>query len=237
MWKHTTRKTIFCLWVDDFGLKTFSTNDTKHLLDALRDLYKVSTDMNGRNYCGLRLDWNYEDNYVDISMPGYIDKVLDKFLHSTPTKPQHAPHKWTQPIYGKKQQLTPEPGQFQQLNAKETKTIQAIASSLLYYSRAIESPMLVALNEIASTQSKPTEYTKVKSHMLLDYAASHKDAKICYYASGMILHVETDATYLVIPKAQSRIAGYYYLSSIPPPPPRRSQQTQNGPILIEWKTL
>lgn len=237
MWKHSTRKTIFCLCVDDFGVKTFSTHDTKHLLDSLRDLYKVSTNMNGRNYCGLTLDWNYEQNLVDISMPGYIDKVLDKFLHATPTKPRYAPHKWTQPIYVQKQQLTPDADQTQHLDAKETKTIQAIVDSLLHYSRAIESPMLVALNEIASTQAKPTEHTKAKSHMLLDYAASHKDAKIRYHASDMILHVKTDAAYLVMPKAQSQIAGYYYLSSNPPPSSSRPQPTPNGPILIECKKL
>ena len=32
LWKHESRKTRFCLCVDDFGIKSFSQNDTDHLL-------------------------------------------------------------------------------------------------------------------------------------------------------------------------------------------------------------
>ena len=52
----------------------------------------------------------------------------------------------------------------------------------------------------------------------------------------MILYAESDAAYLVQPKARSRIAGYFYLSdrqpttTIPSPP-------YNGPLLIECKTI
>jgi len=52
----------------------------------------------------------------------------------------------------------------------------------------------------------------------------------------MILHVDTDAAYLVLHKARSRIAGYYYLAQYPTadaiPKP-----TLNGAIHVECKTL
>ena len=50
----------------------------------------------------------------------------------------------------------------------------------------------------------------------------------------MILNIDSDATYLVAPKARSRVAGYYHLSDDPllkPNPPL------NGAIHIECKTL
>jgi hypothetical protein len=38
-------------------------------------------------------------------MPGYIVCALQRFTHSTPTHPQHAPHAWTAPSYGARQQF------------------------------------------------------------------------------------------------------------------------------------
>ena len=99
------------------------------------------------------MDWDYDKGVVDVSMTGYIDKVLPKFQHVPPAKEQHAPYKWVQPAYGKKTQYTPEDDDSSTLDEKDTKLIQAIVESLLYYSRAIDSPMLVALNEIATKQS------------------------------------------------------------------------------------
>ena len=53
----------------------------------------------------------------------------------------------------------------------------------------------------------------------------------------MVLHVDSDAAYLVLPNAKSRIARHYYLSTNPPSPPAPPQPARNGPILTECKTL
>jgi hypothetical protein len=100
LWKHHTHRTKFCLCVDDFSIKDYSKTDADHLLDALRRQYIISPDWHGTNYCGLTLKWKYALGYVDISMPGYVKKALDCLQHSTPTRPQYAPHRWTQPAYG-----------------------------------------------------------------------------------------------------------------------------------------
>ena len=52
----------------------------------------------------------------------------------------------------------------------------------------------------------------------------------------MVLHVDSDAAYFVLPKARSRIVGYFYLSkectiTITKSPPI------NGSILVECKVL
>ena len=51
----------------------------------------MSTDWEGKNYCGLTLEWNYTECYVDISMPGYVQKALENTSTKT-CKSQHAPH-------------------------------------------------------------------------------------------------------------------------------------------------
>ena len=45
----------------------------------------------------------------------------------------------------------------------------------------------------------------------------------------MVLHIDTDAFYLVLPNAKSRIAGYYFFKT--------DNDILNAPIHIECKTL
>jgi hypothetical protein len=66
---------------------------------------------------------------------------------------------------------------------------------------------------------------------LLDYCATHPDANIQYHASDMILHMESDASYLSETKARSRAAGFFYLGN--QATPGADQCTNyNGPVNI-----
>ena len=71
--------------------------------------------------------------------------------------------------------------------------------------------------------------------MLMNYAHTYPDAKIRYHASDMCLHIDSDAAYLVLPKARSRGAGHFYLSDRTSP--SNNKPTPNGPILTECFTL
>ena len=55
LWKHDTRKIVFALCIDDFGVKCFRKEDTQHLIDTLKLYYPISLDREGKNYCGMRL--------------------------------------------------------------------------------------------------------------------------------------------------------------------------------------
>ena len=68
----------------------------------------------------------------------------------------------------------------------------------------------------------------------MDYLNTYPNASIRYHASDMILHIDSDAAYLVAPKSRSRVAGFYYLSNHPTP---QHQANLNGSILVECKTL
>jgi hypothetical protein len=82
------------------------------------------------------------------------------------------------------------------------------------------------LNDIATEQTRATEKTKTAAGQLLDYLATHPDAKICFHASDMILHIHSDASYLSVSKARSRLGGIFYLGYIPP-----NEDKLNGSIL------
>ena len=68
----------------------------------------------------------------------------------------------------------------------------------------------------------------------MDYVATYPNTYIRFYASDMVLNIDSDAAYLVAPKARSRVAGYFHFSSTP-----NVIETSrlNGAILVECKTL
>ena len=69
LWRHKTRKIVFCLYVDDFVIKYFNNDDITHFQDSLKDHFRFHMGWEGANYIGLKLDWCYEASFVDISMP------------------------------------------------------------------------------------------------------------------------------------------------------------------------
>jgi hypothetical protein len=113
---------------------------------------------------------------------------------------------------------------------KQRTTIQKITVSVLYYSRAVDPTVIMPLNDIvteqATEQTTATEKTKNVAGQLLDYLATHPDAKIRFYASDMILHIHSDASYLSVSQARSRLGGLFYLGYNPP-----NENKLNGSIL------
>ena len=83
-------------------------------------------------------------------MPGYIPAVLQKYQHSSPTKPEHSPHISPQTTY-LVSHIAPIPDSLAPLvsNVKK-KRIEGIVRSLLFYARAVDPIILPALNDIAA---------------------------------------------------------------------------------------
>ena len=100
LWHHHTKRTMFILCVDDFGVKYFSKADTQHLIDAIQSHYDLTIDCTGTLYCGLNLNCHYNSGYFNVSMPDYVTCALTKFGHKAPEYAQHSPQKWIAPVYG-----------------------------------------------------------------------------------------------------------------------------------------
>ena len=83
-------------------------------------------------------------------MPNYIRELLKKFKHNPPTKPVHAPHRWSEPVYDQKVQYTKDIDSAPHLDAKGTRRIQPTVGSCLYYCRAIDGTINTALNDIGT---------------------------------------------------------------------------------------
>jgi hypothetical protein len=69
------------------------------------------------------------------------------------------------------------------------------------------------LNDIATEQNKVTEKTQAVTNRMLDYLPTHPDATIRYHASDMILHIHSDASYLSVSNARSRLGGLFFLGN------------------------
>eukprot|EP00804_Cyclotella_cryptica_P018372 CCRYP_015481-RA/>CCRYP_015481-RA protein AED:0.17 eAED:0.17 QI:0/0/0/1/1/1/2/0/862 len=87
LFKHINRPVQFSLVVDDFGIKYTGQEHLDHLIQSIKKHYDVKVDHTGSLYCGITLDWHYEEKYLDISMPGYVTKQLTKYNHPHPKKP------------------------------------------------------------------------------------------------------------------------------------------------------
>jgi hypothetical protein len=129
------------------------------------------------------------------------------------------------PVYGAKTQYATQ-DETPPLTDKQCLNIQKVTGSVLYYARSVYPTVLMPLNDIATEQSKATETTQSTTNQLLDYLSTHPDATIRYHASDMILHIHSDASYLSVSNARSRLCGLFFCGDKPP-----QENTLNGSIL------
>jgi hypothetical protein len=202
-------------------------------MTCIKKKYNISSDWNGSAYCGLTLDWDYKNHTVDLSMPGYIKAALHRYQNPAPACPEHAPHTWNPPIYGANTQFVNEATPSPALSDKDVNKLQQLTGTLLYYARAVDPPLIMPINVLASEQSTATEVTADKVIKLLNYCNTHQETKIRYHASDMILHIHSDATYLSENEAKSRAGGFFYMDSNN----KTDKKLTNGAILIVSKVL
>ena len=177
LWKHIIRPISFTLVVGNFGVKYVAKQRLEHLINTLLDQYKIMVDLTVNSYLGLTIDWNYAQGYVDISMPDYVRKALQKFQHPALKRPTHLLSKWTASSYGSRIQYAKPPDTSPSLNANSITHIQRVVRKLQYYSLAIDNTALITLGVLGNKQTRSTKTTITEVMHLLDYMGTHPDAK------------------------------------------------------------
>ena len=66
----------------------------------------------------------------------------------------------------------------------------------------------------------------------MDYLHTHPDTVVRFHASNMILYIEFDADYLVLPQARSHVASIFFLSNA-----ASGRPLPNGAIQVICKIL
>ena len=158
--------------------------------------------------------------------------ALLRFQHEIPTRPEHGPYKYVNPIYSKQ---PPEPileDISTPLIKSQITRIQQIVGTLLYCARAVDTILLTALNDIATQQSTGTIEISQSITKLLNFCATYPNASPIFRTSDIVLHIDSDTSYLSLSKARSRVGGYYYLSDLSSDLEKEptSGSKPNGPI-------
>ena len=225
--------------VDDFAIQYTSLRNSKHLLNALKTKYGISEDQEANIYIGILLKWDYAQRNVDLSTPGYITAALLRFRHMSPIIHKYSPHRHVAYTYGAAVQYTTPENDHPLLPTYILKYIQQVVGILLYYGIAINKTILVALGNIAAKQSHATLTTIEKTNQLLDYLESKPHATTRYHASGTILFIHSDESYLSVSKSCSRASGVFFISDTKPDALKFSEYTPllNGFIFVLCKIL
>jgi hypothetical protein len=83
----------------------------------------------------------------------------------------------------------------------------ASIGTLLFYARAIDNTMHVALGTMAAAQTQGTVHTMDMAIQLLNYATAHPEAAVRFHKNDMRLCIHSDASCLSEPRARSRVGG------------------------------
>ncbi len=195
--------------MDDFGVSYRNSTDAQHLITTLRKLYEITVQPYGETYLGMKIQFNKRRTSVTLSMPGYIQKTLQRFRPHyliANHRAARTPGIYVPPLYGSKlPQMATEDTTHLLTDLQKTE-IQAIVGTILYYARAVDPSLLPVANEIASQQAAPTQAVLKAANRLLSYCAAHRNGSITFHACDMCLHGFSDASYLSRSYARS-VAG------------------------------
>jgi hypothetical protein len=144
-------------------------------------------------------------------MPGYIKKLLLKYKHRMPPKPQLCPYAPLPRQYGAKAQAPLPVDILPKLSFSKIKENQCVIGSISYYNCAMDITVLMALSSMAIKQSKGTSLMTAKTMQLLDYLATNPDATIRFCASDMILNVHSDASHSLESNSRSHPCGHFFM--------------------------
>jgi hypothetical protein len=218
VFRHETRPITFALVVDDFLIKYSAKADADHLIRALETTHALKTDWAATKYLGIDLTWDYASTprAVTLSMPGYVDKGVNRFSPwlGSDRKVQHGPGIPAPIIYGPP--VAPPDDTSDLLPPAEKTLLQALVGYYRYYAEAIDSTMLVKLGQLGSQQAQPTQRTKQQASQFLDYCHTWPNASITFQASDMVLTCVSDGSHRGEPNGKSRVAGYLYYGSAAP---------------------
>ena len=186
-----------------------------HLIQSLKKDFTILEGWTCGLYCEITLKWDYRKRILDFSMLGYIKKVLQRYKHEVPKRPQRMPYPVAQIKYGKgAQYLIPE-DMTRDASREKILKVQQVVGSILYYARVVDLTASMSLSTIESEQAKVTGHNIETIEQLLDYMASNPVATVQFCASDMILNIRSDASYLAVRNGRSIMCGHFFRGWMP----------------------
>jgi hypothetical protein len=144
-------------------------------------------------------------------MRGYVKKKLQEYKYIASKCVQTCPYTPAPKQFGSEAQAPLPPDLSPKLDTAGITKFQKIVGSILYYARAVNMTVLMALSTIAAEQTIATEHTLERCTQLLDYLAHNADAKVRFHASDMVMNIHSNASYLSEAKAPSQTCGHFFM--------------------------
>jgi hypothetical protein len=116
----------------------------------------------------------------------------------------------------------------QSMSPKDVNRLQQLGATLFYYARAVDPTLIMPFNVLPSEKTRATADTAEKNNKLLNYCTTHPEETLRYHASGMILNIHSDASYLSEREIKSRAGDLFYIGSTTD----NTNRLTNGAILI-----
>jgi hypothetical protein len=231
IYRHTTNGVKFVLVVDDFAVSARDEAGKAHFLATLRDAgYVLDVDHAGSKFVGLTINYQRAEGVLEVSMPGYVDKLMARFAHRN-IRPADSPVLYEPPQYGAKAQLVKPPDSSDPLTAAEYRELQEIIGGALWYARMVDLPTLPAVSMLATDLSANRASLNARADRLLGHLRKYPNNKIRYQASDMVYHAYSDVSYLSVSKSRSRAGGIGFFGW------RDDPQRLNGAVSVLCKVL
>jgi hypothetical protein len=215
LWKHKTWPIMFTLVVDDFGVKKHGkrTCGPSHLVHQTE--IQACQRLDGQPVLRDKIKVGLQCTNVRYLDAGIYSKCSAKI--QTP----HANQTLTLPLCGTthtvwcQSTISPPRQHLVKVKSGQNKRNSTRLGSILYYARAIDITVLMALSSIAIEQSKGMTSTMMKAKQLLGYLATYPDATISFRASDMIINVHSDASYLSEADTRSCACSHFFMGWSP----------------------
>ena len=168
LFEHATNKTVFTLIVDDFGVKYTGIENFNELVRILNMRWPVKTDITGKKFLGMRIDWHYDAvlPHFYLDMPTTIPDALARFYPNGTCKGASTPSTYVPPFKRGPPDLGATVDNSKPVSLEVKKFIQQVVGVFLFYARMIDITMLPATRAISEHQSSPTEKTLADAHQL-----------------------------------------------------------------------
>ena len=66
--------------MDGFGVKYLTKDNARHLITSLQESYDITIDWPRQTIFGLDIEWNYDKQYVDISMKYLLSNICIDYI-------------------------------------------------------------------------------------------------------------------------------------------------------------
>jgi hypothetical protein len=134
--------------VDDFAVLWTNKLSMDHFITTLRQLYSVKINWEGSKYIGMDIAINRKKRHVTISMPGYIDKLLQS-IRPNGIKAASTPATYCPPNFKNPGAQTATIDETPAASKEQKHELQSVIGILLYYSRTVDPSICTAVHALA----------------------------------------------------------------------------------------